>query len=54
MREIKSPVMGLQMTDAEGRLTADGVELLQRLVEALREQQTTTADHEARIEALEP
>lgn len=46
--ELKDPLQGQALIDPEtGALTLDGLELLQRLVAALR-------DHEERIETLEP
>lgn len=45
--ELLEPSPIEQYVDEEGRLTIEGVKLLQRLVEALR-------DHESRIETLEP
>jgi len=46
--ELKDPLSGQPIIDPKtGALTLDGLELLQRLVAALR-------DHEARIVTLEP
>lgn len=53
--EVKQILAGEAFTDpATGQLTVAAAELLQRLVLAMQEQQTTTADHETRITALEP
>jgi DNA-binding PadR family transcriptional regulator len=38
----------------DGRLTEEGWQQLQRLVDALRELQAASADHETRIADLEP
>ena len=53
--EVKKPIAGQRIIDPQtGELTLDGLEVLERIAAALQEQQTTTADHEARITALEP
>lgn len=53
--EVKEPIALQQIVDpVTGALTFDGLEIFQRIVGALQEQQTTTADHETRITALEP
>ena len=53
--DVKRPIAAQQIIDPKtGALTLDGLEFLARIVSALQEQQTTTADHETRIEALEP
>ena len=53
--EVKRPISMQQIVNPEtGALTLDGLEFLERIVAALQEQQGTTADHEARIAALEP
>lgn len=44
---VEMPNSIQQYVDANGRLTLEGVKLLQRIVEALR-------DHEARLVVLEP
>lgn len=43
-----------QYVTADGRLTLQGLELIQRIIEATEEAQTMLDDHEARITALEP
>lgn len=45
--EVQLPIQGVRYVDADGRLTLDGVLLLQRIVDALEEM-------EARLQALEP
>lgn len=53
--KVKQPIALQQLVDpATGALTLDGLEIFQRLVEAVVEQQATTTDHETRITALEP
>lgn len=45
--QLLEPNLVERITDKEGRLTIEGVLILQRILEALR-------DHEARITTLEP
>lgn len=53
--EVKRAIAGQQIVDPKtGALTNDGLELIERLVLAVQEQQATTDDHETRIVALEP
>lgn len=43
-----------QITDAEGKLTLEGVQIIQRMQDVLRDHEERLVDHEARIVALEP
>jgi hypothetical protein len=53
--EVKQALWAQKIIDPQtGNLTLDGLEIMQRLILAVQEQQTTTADHETRIVALEP
>jgi len=53
--EVKRALAGQRIIDPQtGALTIDGLELVERIVSAIKEQQETTADHETRIVALEP
>jgi len=53
--EVKRALAGQKIIDPQtGALTMDGLELIERLVLAVQEQQATTDDHETRIVALEP
>lgn len=45
--QVKDLLAGAQIADKEGKTTAELVEIIQRLTDALR-------NHEARIVALEP
>lgn len=45
--QLLEPTLAERYIDENGRLTIEGVKLLERIVAMLR-------DHEARIEALEP
>lgn len=45
--QVQPPQPFIRYVDKEGRLTPEGILLLQRMVEAM-------ADHEARIVTLEP
>lgn len=45
--EVKQPNRLSALVDKDGRLTLEGLELLQRAIDAIR-------DHETRLEALEP
>ena len=47
MIEVKELLTGVKVTDDKGQPSLELVEIIQRLVSAIR-------DHEARIEALEP
>lgn len=53
-RPVDIPQAGIPFVDGRGMLTPEAQVLLQRMAEALREQQAITTDHETRIEALEP
>ena len=51
---VKDPSRLEIYVDKSGRLTLEGVKLIQEMARALREAQATIADHETRITALEP
>lgn len=53
-KPVDIPQASVRIVDQRGFLTPEGQVLLQRMAEALIEQQAVTADHETRIEALEP
>lgn len=51
---VPSPQIGVRYIREDGKLTPEGMQLFLRMVEAIRALETTTADHETRIAALEP